>query len=308
MKKIIYISILVICVISFSSCNNKDEISPSIFDTSSNLNPNSAGYSFDLWLYTNYTKTYNLDFRYKLEDVTTNMDYNLVPVSFAKAQQIAKLVKYLWFDAYAAVLDSTFMQANGPKIISLIGSPAYNPNSGSMLLGTAEGGIKITLYNGNGMDVSNIDQLNWYYFRTMHHEFAHILNQKRNYPIEFAAISEGYYNSLNWTSMTATQAASLGFVTAYAGSEEHEDFVETLANYLIKTDAQWNDLLDIASKPGIDATGVDLPDDGVDGKAKILLKLNMVSKYLKDIWKLDIVQLHNEIMKREANINSVLNN
>ena len=200
------------------------------------------------------------------------------------------------------------MQANGPKIISLIGSPAYNPNSGSMLLGTAEGGIKITLYNGNGMDVSNIDQLNWYYFRTMHHEFAHILNQKRNYPIEFAAISEGYYNSLNWTSMTATQAASLGFVTAYAGSEEHEDFVETLANYLIKTDAQWNDLLDIASKPGIDATGVDLPDDGVDGKAKILLKLNMVSKYLKDIWKLDIVQLHNEIMKREANINSVLNN
>ena len=95
MKKIIYISILVICVISFSSCNNKDEISPSIFDTSSNLNPNSAGYSFDLWLYTNYTKTYNLDFRYKLEDVTTNMDYNLVPVSFAKAQQIAKLVKYL---------------------------------------------------------------------------------------------------------------------------------------------------------------------------------------------------------------------
>jgi substrate import-associated zinc metallohydrolase lipoprotein len=108
--------------------------------------------------------------------------------------------------------------------------------------------------------------------------------------------------------MTPSQAASMGFVTAYAGSEEHEDFVETLANYLIKTDAQWNDLLEMASKPGIDAFGVDLPDDGVDGKAKILLKLNKVSKYLKDIWKLDIVKLHNEIMKREANINSVLNN
>ena len=107
MKKTFYITILVVFVMSFFSCSKENEIGPSIFDTTSNLNTNSASYHFDLWLYANYTKKYNLDFRYKLEDVTTNMDYNLVPVSFSKAQQIAKLVKYLWFDAYAAVLDST---------------------------------------------------------------------------------------------------------------------------------------------------------------------------------------------------------
>lgn len=307
MKKIAFVFVMLTVVFVFNACKNDDEIGTSIFQTTNNIDPNSASYSFDFWLYNNYSKPYNIDVLYKMEDVTTNYDYNLVPISFVKAQQIAKLVKYLWFDAYAAVVGQEFLQANGPKIISMIGSPAYNPNSGTMLLGTAEGGIKITLYNGNNLDINNLSDLNAYYFRTMHHEFAHILNQKRNYPVEFASISEGYYNPLTWSAMTPSQAASLGFVTAYASSDQHEDFVEILANYLIKSDAEWNDILEMASKTGIDERGLDLQDDGVDGKTKISIKLNMVTKYLKDVWKLDIVKLHNEIMKREANLDAALN-
>lgn len=307
MKKSAFVFIFFALIFTFFGCKNDDQIGPSIFIITSNIDPNSASYNFDLWLYNNYSKIYNVEVLYKMEDVTTNYDYNLVPVSFNKAQQISKLVKYLWFDAYKAVVGEEFLKANGPKIISLIGSPAYNPNSGTMLLGTAEGGIKITLYNGNNLDMSNLEVLNTYYFRTMHHEFAHILNQKRNYPIDFANISQGFYNPLTWSSMTPSQAASLGFVTSYASSDPHEDFVEILANYLIKSDAEWSYILDMASKPGINDNGVDLPDDGVDGKGQILLKLDMVNKYMLEVWNLDISKLHNEIMTRESNLNVAFN-
>ena len=48
-------------------------------------------------------------------------------------------------------------------MIHLVGSPAYK-NNGDMILGTAEGGLKITLYNVNNINVLNVADLNYYYF------------------------------------------------------------------------------------------------------------------------------------------------
>jgi substrate import-associated zinc metallohydrolase lipoprotein len=308
MKRIIF-KVLIVCLVllNLSSCNKNEEFGASIFDTTDTLDVNSATYQFDLWLRDNFLKVYNLDFRYKMQDVGSDMEYNLVPTSFAKSQQMAKLIKYLWFDAYAAVAGPEFLKENGPKIIHLIGSPAYNPISGTILLGTAEGGIKVTLYRCNDIDPTNVSQLNEYYFKTMHHEFAHILHQKKNYPVEFGQLSKGLYDPLGWQNKTSSEAASLGFVSPYASSQIREDFVEVIANYLVKSDSDWNNILDMASKAGVDNSGVTQADDGVDGKAIILQKLAMATKWLKDSWNIDIVQLRAEIMNREAHINEILN-
>jgi substrate import-associated zinc metallohydrolase lipoprotein len=245
-----------------------------------------------------------------MQDVGSDQDYNLVPTSLAKAQQMAKLVKYLWFDVYGTIVSPEFLKENGPRIIHLIGSPAYNPISGTILLGTAEGGLKVTLYNCNALDPSDVDILNEYYFKTMHHEFAHILHQKRNYPVEFGLISQGKYNPLGWQYRTDSEAATLGFVSPYAGSQNREDFVEIIANYLVKSDAQWNNILQMASQNGVttDAQGntITLPDDGIDGKALILEKLTIARKWLKTAWSIDIDALRAEIIKREANINEII--
>lgn len=91
---------------------------------------------------------------------------------------MARLVKYLWFDVYGTVVGEEFLKENGPRIIHLIGSPAYNPISGTIVLGTAEGDIKVTLYSCNDLDPTNIDMMNEYYFKTMHHEFAPHLTSK----------------------------------------------------------------------------------------------------------------------------------
>ena len=299
--------ISILSLLLLLSCSQEEEFGPSIFDVEDQLVEGSASYEFDSWLRQAYLIPYNLDFRYRMEDVGSDMDYNLVPTSFEKAQQMAKLVKYLWFDVYGTVVSPEFLKENGPRIIHLIGSPAYNPISGTMLLGTAEGGLKVTLFRCNELDPTDVDLLNEYYFKTMHHEFAHILHQKRNYPVEFGLISQGKYNPLGWQYKTDSEAATLGFVSPYAGSQNREDFVEIIANYLVKSDTQWSDILELASQPGIDMYGDTIPDDGINGQAIILQKLEMAKKWLKDSWEIEIDSLRAEIIQRQLNINEVLN-
>jgi substrate import-associated zinc metallohydrolase lipoprotein len=307
MKKNLF-KILLVSIISITlfSCSNEDELGASIFDTTDTLNVSSASYQLDSWLRTSYLIPYNLDFRYEMQDVGSDQDYNLVPTSLAKAEQMAKLIKYLWFDVYGKIVSPEFLKENGPRIIHLIGSPAYNPLSGTILLGTAEGGLKVTLYRCNDLNPTNVDQLNEYYFKTMHHEFAHILHQKRNYPVEFGLISQGNYNPISWQYKTDSLAATLGFVSPYAASQNREDFVEVIANYLVKSDAQWDNILQLASQPGV-SLGDSLPDDGIDGKAVILQKWGVARKWLKDSWNIDIVALRTEILTRQENISSVIN-
>lgn len=87
----------------------------------------------------------------------------------------------MWLEAYdEATGNPNFLRQYIPKTIHFIGSPAYEDN-GTMVLGTAEGGMKITLYNVNDINPDQIDinLLNDYYFQTMHHEFAHILHQTK---------------------------------------------------------------------------------------------------------------------------------
>ena len=60
--------IFLIPVILFS-CRNEDAFTASIFDTTDTLNVNSATYQFDLWLRNSYLIPYNMDFRYKMQDV-----------------------------------------------------------------------------------------------------------------------------------------------------------------------------------------------------------------------------------------------
>ncbi len=228
---------------SFTSCS-EDEFTESIYpEVSDNVDPNSATYKFDTWLNQTFRDVYNLDFNYKMEDVETDMNYNLVPASYEKARDLALLTDYLWFEAYKELVGEEFLKAYGPRIIHLIGSPAYNPSTGTIILGLAEGGIKVSLYRVNDLDVTDFDQLNEYYFRTMHHEFAHILHQTKSYPTDFNTLSNGRYDSNNWQDRNGGIVTSLGFITSYASSETREDFAETIANFITRTDVQDNFLL-----------------------------------------------------------------
>ena len=165
-----------------ASCS-EDKLGPSIFpEVSTEADPNSYTYKFDTWVNRNFRDVYNLDFKYKMEDVEADMNYNLVPATYDKARDLCLLTKYLWFDSYGELVGPEFLKQYGPRILHLIGSPAYNPNTGTEILGLAEGGLKVSLFKVNEMNVNDINQLNEYTSRQMTKGWGLLVLRPRGLP------------------------------------------------------------------------------------------------------------------------------
>ncbi len=273
------------------SCSNNDPDSATIFPVDSPQRD-----AFDLWLQKNYTSPYNIDFKYKMEDIESDYSYTLVPADSAKSAKLAILVKYLWLDSYAEVMGQDFVKSYVPRVIHLVGSPAYNSN-GTMVLGTAEGGLKVTLYMVNSLTdevLTNYATMTSYYFHTMHHEFTHILNQKKPYDTSFNKITESGYVSGNWYQVDDSEAHGKGFVTPYAMSEGTEDFAEMLSVYITYSAAQWQAILDDAKTNG-----------GTEAVEALEQKLNIVRNYMSESWNCDIDQLRSTILRRGSEMKSL---
>ena len=78
-----------------TSCSD-DDLGASIFDTVDHpLDRSSATFPLDTFCIENFRDPYNLRFLYKMEDIGSDMQKNLVPASYEKSKELAVLVKYL---------------------------------------------------------------------------------------------------------------------------------------------------------------------------------------------------------------------
>ena len=292
MKHNIYMLMLALVMgLGFVACSDNDPDGPTIFPVTSPERD-----QLDMWLQKNYTSPYNIDFKYKMEDIESDYQYTLTPADSAKSAKLAIIIKYLWLDSYAEVLGPDFVKLNVPRVIHLIGSPAYNSN-GTIVLGTAEGGLKVTLYQVNSLTDAMLESyasMTEYYFHTMHHEFTHILNQKKPYDTSYNKITESGYVSGNWYQVQDSVAHGKGFVTPYAMSEGLEDFAEMLSTYITFTPEQWQAILDDAQKVG-----------GDEAVAALNQKLNIVRNYMLDSWDVDIDVLRAAILRRGKELSSL---
>ncbi|MCD7714112.1 MAG: putative zinc-binding metallopeptidase [Prevotella sp.] len=244
---IIALAAAMLLPVGFIACSD-DDFTESIFDTTEYyLDKSSYTFPLDTFIKVNFLEPYNLRYIYKMEDIGSDMQKNLVPATYEKSTELAVLAKYLWYDVYKKCVSDDFLKTYSPRIIHVIGSPAYNPSSGTETLGYAEGGLKVTLYNANNLDVENIDQMNEKFFKTMHHEFSHILAQNYTYPTSFQILSNGLYDAINWSTASDSVCAAHGFVSTYASSGASEDWVEVIANYIVKDYKTWEGLLNTAS-------------------------------------------------------------
>lgn len=290
MKKIYLFILAAVVTLGFASCSNDDPDGAEIFPTTSPIRDD-----FNKWLQKNFTAPYNVDVKYKMEDIYSDMTYNLVPADSAKSAKLMILAKYLWFDAYSEAMGPTFVKENVPRVVHLIGSAAYNSGDGTVVLGTAEGGYVITLYMVNSLTDRTLHDyatMNEYYFHTMHHEFTHILNQKKNYSDSYQLITENGYVSGDWYLYTGRthEVHSAGFVTAYAMSEPGEDFAEMMSIYVTDSPEQWDALI---------------KDAGAEGGELINKKLTMVRNYMRDSWGLDIDKMRDIVQRRASEINAL---
>ena len=295
MKKYLYIAMLGLAVcLGLGSCSEDAPSDPTNFPTT----PVERN-AFDQWLLKNFTYPYNVSFLYKMKDIESDMTKNLVPADSAKSTKLAIIIKYLWFDAYAEAIGPDFIKENVPRVIHLIGSPAFNSN-GTIVLGTAEGGQKVTLYTVNSLTDENLKDysyLNDYYFHTMHHEFTHILNQKIAYNKSFDKVTASGYVSGDWTNVEDVDAQKKGFVTAYAMEEGKEDFAEMLSTYVTSTPTQWEKILSTA--------GANMVDETLTARQAIERKLSIVRDYMSKSWGLDIDKLRDAVLHRGNELSSL---
>lgn len=261
----------------FASCSSDDDLDPvSIFQPDPDvLDPTSPTYKFDKWVKKNYLDEYNMTFTYRMKSLATDPDYNLVPASLDKSMQLAVLTKYLWYDVYDQITGSPdFLRQYGPKMLHIIGSSAVNPSTGTEILGLAEGGLKVSLFVVNNLDPENAEKLNALYFKTMHHEFSHILHQTKTYPKNFDRINAANYEPNTWQGRLCGPTCSLGFTSPYASGQAREDFAETCANYIVRTPDEWELTLWLADRGWVEI------EDGIVSNALYKMWGNGVHKGL----------------------------
>ncbi len=301
--KYIKLFVWIVVVALFASCSDDKLDSKSIFDTEATTQN-----EFDKWLKTNYVDTYNIRFNYRYSDKETNNSYNLAPASLDKSEALAIMMKHVWLDAYKEVMGEQFVKTYAPRVMQLVGSAAYN-SSGSIVMGTAEGGLKVTLYNVNVIDMDNpiidsespfVDKsqgtydLNYWFFHTMNHEFCHIMTQKKNYSTDFQTVSAASYKSSDWINLNDADAPALGFVSGYASSEYNDDFAEIFSQYVTHSEAAWQKIL---------AAGV--KDDDTTGRDAILQKFEILKEYFSNTWNMDIEKLRDVIVRRSAEVKTL---
>ena len=239
--------------------------------------------AFDQWLHRHYVETYNISLKYRLEDMETDFTYTLAPADLQNSVRLAHIVLHTWLQAYDEVAGIDFTRQLAPKLFQFVGSPAFETDN-RFMMGQAEGGMKITLFDVNELKLTR-SFLNNSYFQSIHHEFTHILTQTKDYDTDYQKISEGRYEPASWYASGKTESYALerGFISTYAMKEYNEDFAETLAFYLVYTPEEWQQKMTTA---------------GTDGSAIIAQKLQMIRSYMQTTWNIDIDVLRTVIQRR----------
>jgi substrate import-associated zinc metallohydrolase lipoprotein len=228
----------------------------------------------DTWIETTFTKPYNIEVKYRWDAYELPLNKTLVPPLVEKVQPTMEAVKAIWIDPYEAEAGSAFIKKFCPKQYVLVGSAEWNGN-GTITLGTAEGGRKVTLFQINDFakkDVAFVKQM----LHTIHHEFGHILHQNILYPLAYKQLTPGSYTS-QWYNYTDAEALSLGFITSYSRSGPDEDFVEMLATMLVE------------GKSGFDALANS--STTTTGRAILRQKQAIVVDYMKKAYNIDFDKL-----------------
>ena len=303
-KNLLYIIPLALLTLMMAACSSDDIDSESVI-TADSYEQN----EFDKWLEENFRNPYNIDFKYRYEEIETDLTYYTVPAEYWQAVKMAHLVKYLCVETYNEVAGIEFTRSYFPKMFFLDGTWHFR-NNGSYELGTAEGGKKICLMGINYLDdvlsgtynprFELADGLNYYYIKTIHHEFTHILNQTTDYPTSFRQVTpSSYVSDSQFSEPFVSTYLERGFITAYAQTNSDEDFAEMISEYVTHDADWWDEQMEAAD----DVYEGD-PNQAQTGRVLIEQKLDIARAYMHNTWGIDIDKLRDTILRRQGNVTS----
>lgn len=263
----------------FVACD--DEISGTVVDMPEHIEWDTT--DIGKYVHKNFTEPYNIRVIYRWEDGRHDMSKYLVPVKEEKVIPFLEMLKRVWMEPYIKVTtdggNPDFFKNYVPKEILMCGSMAVN-SDGTVTLGQAESGRQILLYNVNNL--TPVDTANFVAFiHTMHHEFAHILQQtNKDYDTQYRALSKGGYTS-SWMNISNDAAREKGFITAYSQADVNEDFVEMLSVRLVNSPLGWDFLLNRI--------------ENEEARETLLKKEEIMKDYMLSVWGIDVDQFRSMV-------------
>ena len=308
--KLLNIIFIAFAAVFLAGCRKKENLNANMYGLGGDTWVKSE---LDEWLYTNFTKPYNIEVKYRWDRSELNEIYkNVAPIKEELVKPVMQAIKEIWIEPYIAVKDQNFLKKYCQKQIYLVGSPSYESN-GSVTLGIAEGGRKVILFNLNvfGKDQefdedhkSHVNEV----LHTIHHEFGHILNQNIAVDPEYRKITSGKY-SATWYNIVRGNYSyndmrdkilyeadfwGLGFITPYARANNDEDFVEMQSMLLVYGQANFDNIINnLFVYDGLyikrDSQGV--YEKNTDARNKLLKKKAMLVSYLTNSWGINFADL-----------------
>jgi len=286
-KRCFVYTVLVISVVAQSSCYNNEELNLPVTTP-----PNLIRNDLDVYIDENFIQEFGMAIRYRFVSNYVSPNQRVTPPRLESVRPMLDFIDEFWIEPYLEVKNGEeFFRNHVPAEIILLGGLIYNED-GTVILGTADAGARITFTNVNAVDLNDNDwiliQLN-----TVYHEFAHIVTQNYKLPTAYETISpQGYTSAGSWFVLDDEEALVRGFVSPYATSSPNEDYAETVAYYLFDKDFQSNfiTLEDNCTSPACEERN--------NGRIKISEKLNSIRSQYEKVTGVNLDDVRTSVQSR----------
>ena len=246
----------------------------------------------DRYIRENFIEEYGVAVRYKFVDRYVDQNKRVTPPKLNVVEPMLDFLTEFWIEPFTDVANGNrFFRDHVPAEVILIGSTMYNAD-GTVTLGTADAGARITLTEVNFVNVENRD---WVFRQlgTIYHEFAHIVHQRYNLPPAWQEISPQGYTSLgSWYNLTDEEALQRGFVSPYGTSTFNEDFAEVVAFLLFRPDFFTRFIDDEPNCTTVDCAARN------EGRARLRRKYNAVLEHYEQNTGVDLLQVRDIIQAK----------
>jgi substrate import-associated zinc metallohydrolase lipoprotein len=246
----------------------------------------------DIYIQTNFTDKYGVAVRYRYVDRYVDQNKRVTPPKRELVEPMLDFLTDFWIDPFINVPNGKeFFQGYVPAEVIFIGSTIYNAD-GTVTLGTADAGARITLSEVNDID---IDNKVWIFRQlgTIYHEFAHIMHQRNNLPPSWQQISPQGYTSLgSWYNLSEEEALQRGFVSPYGTSTFNEDFAEVVAFLLFEPEFYERFIID---EEGCTTSDCDARNEG---RAKLRRKYNAILAHYEQFVGVDLLAVREIIQSK----------
>ena len=268
------------------ACSGDDEVNAPLRQVEPSTDP------IDVYIRENFTEPYGVAVRYRYTDRYVDPNNRVTPPRRDLVVPTLNFLTKYWIEPYKEIPNGEEYFTNTvPAEVVLIGSFIYRSNDGTVVLGTADAGARITLTDINSVDETDQD---WVFRQlgTIYHEYAHIMHQRFDLPPGYQEISpQGYTSPGSWFTLNDEQALRRGFVSPYGTSDVNEDFAELVAFLLYEPNFFEQYVND-------EACADDNCLERNEGRALIRSKYNAILEHYERNVGVDLLQLRARIQER----------